>query len=34
MSAFGCDLSDAEVENLEHYQNLGTFFRRRLKVMV
>jgi phosphatidylserine decarboxylase len=28
---FGCELSDAEVENLEHYENLGTFFRRRLK---
>jgi len=28
---FGCDLSEAEVDTLEHYENLGEFFRRRLK---
>ena len=29
--AFKCDLSEAEEENLENYENLGQFFRRSLK---
>ncbi|XP_067649742.1 phosphatidylserine decarboxylase proenzyme, mitochondrial-like isoform X2 [Haliotis asinina] len=28
---FGCNLSEAEIEDLKHYRNLGEFFRRRLK---
>ncbi|KAL8589455.1 hypothetical protein ACOMHN_061666 [Nucella lapillus] len=29
--AFGCDLQEAQVEDLKHYRNLGEFFRRELK---
>ncbi|XP_048252354.1 phosphatidylserine decarboxylase proenzyme, mitochondrial-like isoform X4 [Haliotis rufescens] len=28
---FGCNLSEAEIEDLKHYRNLGEFFRRQLK---
>ena len=28
---FGCDISEAEVEDLKYYRNLGEFFRRSLK---
>ena len=30
--SFGCNMSEAEEENLENYANLGQFFRRKLKV--
>jgi phosphatidylserine decarboxylase len=29
---FGCNMTEAEEENLENYTNLGEFFRRKLKV--
>eukprot|EP00088_Acartia_fossae_P010141 TRINITY_DN15007_c0_g1_i1.p1 TRINITY_DN15007_c0_g1~~TRINITY_DN15007_c0_g1_i1.p1 ORF type:complete len:400 (+),score=19.70 TRINITY_DN15007_c0_g1_i1:122-1321(+) len=32
--AFGCDLSEAEDEEIKNYANLGQFFRRRLKASV
>ncbi|CAG7816953.1 unnamed protein product [Allacma fusca] len=32
VNIFGCDLSEAEEEDLKKYQNLGEFFRRALKV--
>lgn len=28
---FGCDLQEAEIEDLKLYRNLGEFFRRQLK---
>jgi len=34
VKSFDCDLSEAQLENLEEYDNLGMFFRRRLKESV
>ena len=32
--AFGCDVSEAEIDDIAQYSNLGEFFRRKLKVGV